>query len=204
MKLSTVILPIERWSISKEKWRRAEELGFHAAYTYDHLSWKRLEDRPWFGAVPTLCAAALSTNEIRLGTLVSSANFRHPVPFAKEILSLDDISEGRLIVGIGSGGVGSDASVLGLEPWSPLERSERFEEFVVLLDELLRSPVSSRTSKYYSARSARMIPGGVQQPRPPFVIAATGPRGFDLVARFASGWVTTGLSNDEERRALRM
>jgi len=100
MRLSTVILPLERSSFSIEKWRRAEALGFDSAYTYDHLYWLRLKDRPWFGAVPTLTAAALSTSNIRLGTLVTTPNFRHPVPLAKEIISLDDISNGRLDIGV--------------------------------------------------------------------------------------------------------
>ena len=192
MKLSTVILPHEGWATSSEKWNRAEELGFHAAYTYDHLSWQRLENRPWFGAVPTLVAASLVTLRLKVGTLVTSPNFRHPVPLAKDLLSLDDVSNGRLIIGIGAGGVGNDASVLGAEAWTTRERADRFEEFVSLLDELLREPVTSRSAKYYSATDARMLPGPVQRPRPPFYIAATGTRGLDLAARFAQGWVTTG------------
>ena len=70
--------------------------------------------------------------------MVASPNFRHPVPFARELLALDDISGGRLVVGIGAGGVGWDATTLGNEPWSPAERAGRFEEFVELLDRLLR------------------------------------------------------------------
>jgi alkanesulfonate monooxygenase SsuD/methylene tetrahydromethanopterin reductase-like flavin-dependent oxidoreductase (luciferase family) len=192
MKLSTVILPLEGWALSKEKWRCAEELGFHAAYTYDNLSWKRLENRPWFGAVPTLAAASLETLRLKVGTLVTSPNFRNPVPLAKDLLSLDDLSGGRLIVGAGAGGTGSDASVLGTKAWSARERADRFEEFVDLLDELLREPVTTRNGTFYSATEARMLPGTVQRPRPPIYIAATGARGFDLTARFAQGWVTTG------------
>ncbi|AXI78686.1 LLM class flavin-dependent oxidoreductase [Peterkaempfera bronchialis] len=72
MRLSTVILPIHRWNQGgREVWRRAEELGFHAAYTYDHLSWRTFRDEPWFGAVPTLTAAAAVTERIRLGTMVT-------------------------------------------------------------------------------------------------------------------------------------
>ena len=85
---------------------RAESLGLHAAYTYDHLSWRSFRDRPWFEAMTTLAAAAVATSTLRLGTLVTSPNFRHPVPLAKELLTLDDLSEGRLVVGIGSGGTG--------------------------------------------------------------------------------------------------
>src|SRR5579863_5064595 len=149
MRLSTVILPVERWPTSGEKWRRADELGFHAAYTYDHLSWLRLKDRPWYGAVPTLTAAATVTTRIRLGTMVTSPNFRHPVPLAKDLLSIDDISSGRLTVGVGSGGLGADSAVLGDPEWSRRERTERFAEFVTMLDELLRSPETTVDGEFY-------------------------------------------------------
>ena len=132
-------------------WRRAGELGLHAAYTYDHLSWQSFRDRPWYGAVPTLTAAALATDRLRIGTLVTSPNYRHPVPLAKEIMSLDDISNGRLTIGIGPGGTGFDATVLGQGPWSPGERTERFSEFMGLLDRLLRQPATTSEGVFYSA-----------------------------------------------------
>ena len=77
---------------------------------------RSFRDRPWFGAVPTLAAAAAATTHLRLGPLVTSPNFRHPVTLAKDLMSLDDISAGRLIVGIGAGGIGFDAEVLGEAP----------------------------------------------------------------------------------------
>ena len=194
-----MILPLERWTASREKWRRAEELGFDTAYTYDHLSWLRLKGRPWFGAIPTLTAAALATSRIRLGTLVTSPNFRHPVPLAKDFLSLDDVSSGRLTVGVGSGGLGGDATVLGEGEWSSRERTDRFVEFVRLLDELLRNTETSFEGSYYSAREARMLPGTVQQPRPPFFVAADGGRGMRLAAQNGQGWVTLGRSPDENK-----
>ncbi|MHB2028984.1 MAG: LLM class flavin-dependent oxidoreductase [Acidimicrobiales bacterium] len=197
MRLSTVILPIARWNESREKWQRAEELGFYAAYTYDHLSWARLNDRPWFPAVPTLVAASRETTNIRLGTLVTTPNFRHPVPFAKELLAIDDLSNGRLLVGLGSGGLGNDASVLAENQWSAKERSERFAEFVELLDQLLTNPSTTFQGNFYSANDALSVPGPVQTPRPPFVIAAHGRKGMAVAARFAQGWVSTGRSRND-------
>ncbi|MFI9150795.1 LLM class flavin-dependent oxidoreductase [Streptomyces sp. NPDC053367] len=193
LRLSTVILPYRRWHEgSREAWQRAEELGFHTAYTYDHLSWRTFRDGPWFGAVPTLTAAAAITERLRLGTLVTSPNFRHPVTLAKELISLDDISGGRLTLGIGAGGTGFDATALGQEPWTPRERADRFGEFVPLLDRLLTEESVSYEGDYYSAHEARNIPGCVQRPRLPFAVAATGPRGLKLAARYGQAWVTTG------------
>lgn len=72
-----MILPIyRRHEQGRELWQRAERLGFHAAYAYDHLSWRTVRDGPWFGAVPTLTAAAAVTERIRLGTLVTSVKPR--------------------------------------------------------------------------------------------------------------------------------
>ncbi|MFE9258485.1 LLM class flavin-dependent oxidoreductase [Streptomyces sp. NPDC006879] len=192
MRLSTVILPIHRWSEGQKTWRRAEDLGFHAAYTYDHLSWRSFRDGPWFGALPTLTAAATVTERMRLGTLVTSPNFRHPVTLAKELISLDDVSGGRVTLGIGAGGNGFDATVLGQEAWTPRERADRFGEFLPLLDRLLTEDAVTYTGAHYRADEARNIPGCVQRPRLPFAVAATGPRGFKLAARYGQAWVTTG------------
>ncbi|MFG2748180.1 LLM class flavin-dependent oxidoreductase [Streptomyces xanthophaeus] len=193
LRLSTVILPVRPWHKGgRDQWVRAEGLGFHAAYTYDHLSWRTFRDGPWFGAVPTLTAAATATERLRLGTLVTSPNFRHPVTLAKELISLDDISGGRITLGIGAGGNGFDATALGQESWTPRERADRFAEFVPLLDRLLTEGAVSQSGTFYSAEEARNVPGCVQRPRLPFAVAATGPRGLKLAARHGQAWVTTG------------
>ncbi|MFP1626072.1 LLM class flavin-dependent oxidoreductase [Streptomyces sp. 5K101] len=193
MRLSTVILPVRPWHDGgRDQWLRAEQLGFHAAYTYDHLSWRTFRDGPWYGAVPTLTAAAAATDRMRLGTLVTSPNFRHPVTLAKELISLDDISGGRITLGIGAGGVGFDATALGQEAWTPRERADRFAEFVPLLDRLLTEGAVTHEGAFYSAVEARNIPGCVQRPRLPFAVAATGPRGLRLAAAHGQAWVTTG------------
>jgi alkanesulfonate monooxygenase SsuD/methylene tetrahydromethanopterin reductase-like flavin-dependent oxidoreductase (luciferase family) len=193
MRLSTVILPVRPWRTGgRDEWLRAEQLGFHTAYTYDHLSWRSFRDGPWYGAVPTLTAAAAATERLRLGTLVTSPNFRHPVTLAKDLISLDDVSDGRITLGIGAGGTGFDATALGQEAWTPRERADRFAEFVPLLDRLLSEGSVTHEGAFYSAVEARNIPGCVQRPRLPFAIAATGPRGLKLAARYGQAWVTTG------------
>jgi alkanesulfonate monooxygenase SsuD/methylene tetrahydromethanopterin reductase-like flavin-dependent oxidoreductase (luciferase family) len=192
VRVGVVILPEHPWSSARDQWRRAEDLGFDHAWTYDHLAWRSLRDTAWFGAIPTLTAAAGVTSRIRLGPLVASPNFRHPVPFAKELISLDDVSDGRLTLGLGSGGTGWDATVLGQDAWTPQERADRFAEFVDLSDRLLREPVTSYEGRFYSAVGARTHPGCVQRPRVPFAIAATGKRAMQLAARYADTWVTTG------------
>jgi alkanesulfonate monooxygenase SsuD/methylene tetrahydromethanopterin reductase-like flavin-dependent oxidoreductase (luciferase family) len=196
MRLGVVILPELRSAELASVWRRAEQLDFAHAWTYDHLAWRSLADSTWFAAVPTLAAAALATERIRLGFLVASPNFRHPVPFARELVALDDLSDGRLELGIGAGGLGWDATILGQAAWSPGERAERFAEFVLLLDRLLCEPSTTYRGRYYSAHHARSLPGCVQRPRIPFAIAATRSRGMRLAANYADTWVTTGERRD--------
>lgn len=197
MRVGIVILPDEPWSVTSARWRQAEQWGFEHAWTYDHLGWRDLIDGPWFDAVPTLTAAATVTTRIQLGTLVASPNFRHPVHFAREITALDDISAGRVLLGIGAGGTGFDAAVLGADELPPRARADRYAEFVELLDLLLRSDRVDWQGRYFQAVDARSAPGCRQQPRVPFVLAANGPRSLALVARFGAGWVTTGTDFDD-------
>ncbi len=197
MRLGVLVLPEFSWPRARTLWRRVEELGFDHAWTYDHLAWRSLRDAPWFGAVPFLAAAAVVTDQVGLGTLVASPNFRHPVPFARELVTLDDLSGGRLTLGIGAGGEGWDAVMLGQDPWSPGERAGRFAEFLDLLDRLLRERHTTYDGRYYSAIEARTYPGCVQQPRIPFAVAGTGRRGMRLAASYGDTWVTTGDLSDE-------
>ncbi|MFF8448383.1 LLM class flavin-dependent oxidoreductase [Streptomyces leeuwenhoekii] len=192
MRYGIVILPEHRWPVAREHWRRAEEFGFDHAWTHDHLMWRWLREEPWFGCVPTLTAAATVTSRIGLGTLVATPEYRHPVTFAKEMMTLDDISQGRLVCGLGSGAGGHDERVLGKRPLSPGRRHRRFEEFVALTDRLLRDRETSYHGDWYDADGAWMLPGCLQRPRVPLAIAAAGPRSVRLAARYADIWLTNG------------
>lgn len=198
MRFGIIILPDQPWSVARRRWERAEEFGFDHAWTYDHLGWRDLVDGPWFDAVPTLTAAAQVTSRIRLGTMVASPNFRHPVHFAREVLALDDISGGRITLGVGAGGISFDAMVLGYPELTARQRVDRFAEFVELLDLMLRTDHITWHGKYYAAVDARSLPGCVQAPRVPFVMAANGPRSIALAARHGQGWVTAGVTSENQ------
>jgi alkanesulfonate monooxygenase SsuD/methylene tetrahydromethanopterin reductase-like flavin-dependent oxidoreductase (luciferase family) len=203
MHLGVLILPEFAWPTAQSVWRRAEELNFEHAWTYDHLAWRSFRDSTWFAAVPTLTAAAVATERIRLGTLVASPNFRHPVPFAKELVALDDISGGRITLGFGAGSSSWDATMLGQAAWSPRERADRFAEFIHIIDLLLRQSATSYKGRFYSANDARTYPGCVQKPRLPFAIAATGPQGMCLAATYGQTWVTNGDRAREGKMSAR-
>ena len=127
--LGVCILSTSRWADSRATWIDLDIAGVDHLWTYDHLSWRDLRDGPWFGAMPLLSAVASVTSRALVGPIVASPNFRHPVPFAKEVLTAADISAGRFVCGIGAGGVGWDATVLGRPAWPRAERTARFEEF---------------------------------------------------------------------------
>jgi alkanesulfonate monooxygenase SsuD/methylene tetrahydromethanopterin reductase-like flavin-dependent oxidoreductase (luciferase family) len=176
------------------RWSRLEEYGFAHGWSLDHLAWRAFADSAWHATVPALAAAVLTTSRLSVGTFVASPNFRHPVPFAKELMTLDVMSAGRMVVGVGAGGPGFDAAVLGGRPLSGRERADRFEEFVTLLDLLLRQPSTTWSGNWFSAVEARTIPGPTQRPRPPLVVAGNGPRGIRLALRVGDGWATNGVA----------
>lgn len=192
MRTGVVILPDLPWPDLRATSQDAEESGFATAWTYDHLSWRTLRDGPWLGTIPLLAAVAATTSSIRFGTLVTSPNFRHPALLAKDAMTLDQISNGRFDLGIGAGGIGYDAAVLGAEPPTPAERASRFEEFTAAMDTLLRERATSFHGEFFTAIDSRTIPGCVQQPRVPFTIAAAGPRALRVAAEYGDTWVTYG------------
>lgn len=176
------------------RWARVEEYGFAHAWSLDHLAWRAFVDSAWHATVPVLTAAALRTSHLVLGTFVASPNFRHPVPFAKELMTLDVMSAGRMLVGVGAGGPGFDAAVLGQPQLSGRQRADRLTEFLTLLDLLLRQPRTTWSGDWFAAVEARMIPGPVQRPRPPLVVAGNGPRGMRLALHTGDGWATNGTA----------
>jgi alkanesulfonate monooxygenase SsuD/methylene tetrahydromethanopterin reductase-like flavin-dependent oxidoreductase (luciferase family) len=201
MRIGVVILPDLLWPQARERWQLAESIGFSTAWTYDHMSWRSLRDGPWLGTVPLLAAVAASTTTLRFGTLVTSPNFRHPALLAKDAMTLDHISGGRLELGIGSGGTGWDAALFGEPPLSVAGRFERFADFVRAVEVLLREPNTSYSNDHYTVVDSRIEPGCVQQPRVPFTIGAAGPKALRLAAEFGDAWVTYGPMGGENTSA---
>jgi alkanesulfonate monooxygenase SsuD/methylene tetrahydromethanopterin reductase-like flavin-dependent oxidoreductase (luciferase family) len=196
MRVGVLLLPTDPWPVAVEQARRLEALGYDHLWTYDHLSWRRYRDHPWFNAVPWLTGIAAATTRVRLGTMVAAPTLRHPLPFAQEITTLDHVSDGRFVLGLGAGGSGFDATVLGAELPSPGARATRFAEFVDLLDRLLREHEVTHRGAYYTVDDAHVYPACVQQPRVPFAIAATGPKSLALAARTGAAWITWGDPSD--------
>jgi alkanesulfonate monooxygenase SsuD/methylene tetrahydromethanopterin reductase-like flavin-dependent oxidoreductase (luciferase family) len=190
VRFGLAILPERPWSEAERLWRTAEELGFDHAWTYDHLVWAGLPESPWYGTTPTLTAAALVTSGIGLGTFVSSPNFRHPAVFYRDIQSLDDVSGGRLLLGIGNG-ADLDSGILGGPALSSRERVDRFQEFTRLLLRLRDEDHVTSEGRWFSAHDMRTLP---RVNNVPVLVAANGPRSVRFAAHVGDGWITTGPS----------
>ena len=168
--------------------RVAEELGFASAWVNDDLMVPDYADfEPW----TLLGALARDTTRIRLGTMVTAITFRHPTFLATQVATLDHITDGRVTLGLGSGGPPHPYRAFGQDDWSPRERAERLEEQADILDALLRGERVTREGHHYSVRDAQ-LPPPVQRPRPPLVVAAHGDRALRVAARYADGWNTLG------------
>ena len=206
MRFGLTILPEHAWSVAEPIWREADAMGFDHLWTFDHITWGGLPESPWFAAVPTLAAAAAVTTRARLGTFVSSPNNHHPVQFMREVLALDDISGGRFVLGIGSGG-DLDSRITG-EDLTVRQRADRFHEFTDLLDRLLTEERVTAEGEFYAARDVLTRPGPVRGlpggHRVPLVVAANGPRAIRLAVERGDGWMTYGGSaeTDDEWWAL--
>jgi alkanesulfonate monooxygenase SsuD/methylene tetrahydromethanopterin reductase-like flavin-dependent oxidoreductase (luciferase family) len=176
----------------REEWQRAEEWGLGRGWLYDHLN---LNDRTtWHEAYTSLAAVAAATSHIGVGTMVTSPNFRHPVTSAKAALSLDALTEGRFVMGIGAGGPGGDSDALGGEPISRAERTARLHEWVELTDLLLCQERTDYTGRFFTARQVAL--GGGHPRRPTLAVAATGKRGMRTAVRFADLWITQDVGQD--------
>lgn len=193
MRTGVTILPELSWSEAAPRWRAVEEMGFDHAWTYDHLVWGGLPDSPWFGTTPTLTAAATVTRAIALGSFVTSPNYRHPVIFWRDVQALDDISGGRFLLGVGTGG-DLDSRILGGEDLSVRDRVARFQEFTDLLLRLREEDHVDAAGHWFSAHDARTLPAVRSVP---VLVAANGPRSLRYAARRGDGWITTGRGGDD-------
>ena len=176
-------------------WQQFELLGFDSTWIADHFVNYAYPNSPWLDGWTTLAGLANCTSRIRIGTLVTSIPFRHPAVLARQAMTVDHISNGRLEIGIGAGAPGSidpSYTMTGIDDWPTKERTERLKEQVEILDTMLRNQTSSYDGKYYQINEAIMAPGPVQKPRPPLVVAAHMKASLKIAAELADTWVSFG------------
>ncbi len=155
--------------------RRAEDLGYHALTIADHLDTQ-------VGPLTTLAAAAQATTTLRVGTLVLSNDYRHPVVLAKEIASLDQLSGGRIIFGLGAGWAVDDYHQAGLVMDRPGVRIERLTEAIDLFEALFSGEPVDHGGTHYQVHGIVGAPEPIQRPRPTLLLGGGGKRMLSLAA----------------------
>jgi len=193
IRFGIITLPNKAWSTLVDHWQYIESLGFDSLWISDHFVNPFLPEEPMFEAWTALAGLATHTSRIRVGTLVTLMAFRNPAFLAKQALTVDHLSGGRLELGLGAGGQWIDHQMAGIDVWSPAEQAERFREVVEIVDHLLRSEVTTYQGTYYRVQEAQMHPAPIQRPRPPLMLAAHGKKGLQLVAVRADAWNTFGI-----------
>lgn len=189
LRFQVLCLPNVPWDVLKQRFVRLEELGIEAAALPDHfVDWTN-PPSPWFESWTALTGLAAATTSIRLMTCVTQIPFRNPAMFARQALTLDHVSNGRLEIGFGTGLVGDPSyAMIGVPDWEPKERVARLSEYVEIVDRLLRDEVTTFAGQFYRVDGAIMNPRPVQSPRPAITVGALGPTMMRHAARLADTW----------------
>jgi F420-dependent oxidoreductase-like protein len=188
------------WPKTLERWRLFERLGFDSAWDCDHYIQPSRPDGPYLEAWTLLAALAAGTERIRIGVLVSSNTFRHPALLAKQAVTVDHVSNGRLELGIGAGWYEPEHEMFGIDFPPRRELVDRFREAVEIVDGLLRNERTTYEGVHYRLRDAAFRPPPLQRPRPPLTIGAHGPRMLRIVARYADAWNSFGTPEQIRER----
>jgi alkanesulfonate monooxygenase SsuD/methylene tetrahydromethanopterin reductase-like flavin-dependent oxidoreductase (luciferase family) len=186
-----------------ERWQHIEDLGFDSLWLADHFVNSYQPSQFWLEAWTLLSALAAETSRIRIGTLVTPIGLRNPAVLARQALTVDHISNGRLELGLGAG-VADDTgyAMIGLPDWEPPERVAHFREAVEIIDSMLRNEVTTYDGSHYRIKEAYMRPAPIQQPRPPLTLAALGPSMLKIAAKYADRWNTYVLPGGTPEEAV--
>jgi alkanesulfonate monooxygenase SsuD/methylene tetrahydromethanopterin reductase-like flavin-dependent oxidoreductase (luciferase family) len=189
LRFQVLCLPNVPWPDLRDRFVRLEQLGIEVAALPDHfVDWTH-PPSPWFESWTALTGLAGATTSLRLTTCVTQIPLRNPAMFARQALTLDHISNGRVEVGLGTG-LAKDPSLamIGVPDWGSGERVARLTEYVQIVDRLLRDEVTSFAGDFYQVDGAIMNPRPVQSPRPPITVGALGPAMIRHAARLADTW----------------
>lgn len=179
--------------------QEAESNGFDSIWLADHLLYRKPGEptRGIWECWTMLAALAEATQRVEIGTLVLANSFRNPAILAKMATTADEVSHGRLILGVGAGWNEPEYQAFGL-PFD--HRVDRFEEALQILKPLLREGHVDFAGRYYQARDCDDVPRGPRSKGPPLMVGAEGPRMLKLAARYADLW-NTGYTGKPETMA---
>jgi len=173
-----------------EVWQEADELGYDSAFVFDHFM--PIDGRPagsCFEGWTLLSALAAQTKRLRVGVLVTGNTYRHPAVLAKMAATVDHVSGGRLILGMGAGWFELEHAAYGIPFDTAPIRARKLVESVKIVKALFAQEKSTFAGKHYELKDAPFEPKGVQRPHPPILIGGMGPKVIQpLAARHADIW----------------
>jgi len=175
------------WEVTRLAVEEAEKLGYESIWLADHL----MGERPLLESWTTLSALSSLTTRIRLGTMVLCNSFRNPAILAKMAATLDNVSEGRVELGIGAGWKEDEYVGYGYEFPNPATRIRQLNEALIIIDKLWTESPASYEGKHFKIQQAYCEPKPIQKPRIPITVGGTGEQlMLKLVARHAdrSNW----------------
>src|SRR6266516_6844060 len=184
------------WSRWKNLVAEVEDLGFAGMFRSDHFTNANPPDLDSLETIVSLTYLADHTRRIHFGPMVSPFSFRNPMLLARQAAALDDLSNGRMILGVGAGWQEREHRLFGFELGDVATRMARFEEGLEVVTRLLKSdePVTYE-GRFFQLRGATLLPRPQRPSGPPILIGGNGPkRTLPLVARYANIWNANFLS----------
>jgi alkanesulfonate monooxygenase SsuD/methylene tetrahydromethanopterin reductase-like flavin-dependent oxidoreductase (luciferase family) len=175
------------WADIKAMAQRAEAVGFDSLWVPDHLIqvYEGVDKRGSWECWSLVTGIAAVTERVEIGTIVSSTSFRNPAVLARIVDTVDEISGGRVILGLGAGYHEPEYRAYGL-PHDHLY--SRFEEAIQIIHGLLRHGYVDFEGKYYQARECELRPRGPRPEGPPIMFGSSGPKMLNLLAKYAELW----------------
>ena len=182
----------------------AEDVGFDSVWVNHHVLnvgyvHDRLGDAPYHDALVTLTWVAAHTERVKLGTSVLVMPYLHPMVLAKQLATLDHLSSGRLIVGLGVGSLPEENAALGV-PYD--SRGKYSDEFIEVLRLLWTEDAATFHGQFFDFQDLVTSPKPLQQPHPPIVVGGNRPPALRRAARLGDGWHPLNLTPDGIRKRL--
>lgn len=199
------------WTSSSQPWpdllaaaRHAETTGWDGVWVADHFMANdpgpTPPDTPTLEAGSLVAALAAAVDRVRIGTLVYGNTYRHPAVLANMAATVDQVSGGRFVLGIGAGWQVNEHEQYGIELPPVRERVDRFAEAIQIVRSLLREPTTTFAGRHYRLTDALCEPKPVQSPLP-ILVGAKGDRMLGITARWADEWNTWGLPDHIAERS---
>lgn len=192
------------WPDMLAVWKEADSIPlYETAWNFDHFE-PIFSDRtgPCLEGWSMLAAMAVATSRIRIGCQVTGMPYRHPSVLANMAATIDVISNGRLIIGLGAGWNQDESTALGLTLPPLKDRFDLFDEGCEVIIKLLTETVANFDGTWFQLRDAHCEPKAIQRPHPPIAIGGTGPkRTLRAVARYAQHWNAVHRNVDDWKKS---